>query len=110
MAAQTSSLSPGGIARGSTPQIEIELEFDAALVDRFFLTFVQLQKVVLEKPITADGRIGNSLVFDFTQEDTLALMDATHVKIQGRGSVGEREIHTEILEMDVGEVLKEGVV
>lgn len=98
------------IDRGSTLYIDIELGFDASLLDTFFLTFVQLEEVVIEKPIAAAIRGDESIGFDLTQADTLSLFASTSVKFQGRGSAGGREVHTEIIEMDVGDVLKEGVV
>lgn len=76
------------IYRGSDPYVEIDLEFDASLLDVFFLTFKQADDVVLEKPLTAATPNGEFIIFKLSQEDTLALTAGTRVKFQGRGNAG----------------------
>lgn len=96
--------------RGSTPTITITLGFDASLLDVFYLTFAQLQKVVLEKSLTEAIKSGESLIFELSQEDTLALSASTGVEMQGRGRAGTKTVETDILETTVERILKDGVI
>lgn len=98
------------IKRGSMPTITITLGFDANLLDVFYLTFAQVKRVVLEKTLTEATRNGESLIFELSQEDTLALSASSGVEIQGRGRAGTKTVETDILETTVDRILKDGVI
>lgn len=98
------------MTRGSRPTFEIEIGFAANTLDVFYLTFVQIGQVVLEKTLDDATPSDTLLTFKLNQEDTLALSESSNVFIQGRGRAGEDPYETEILETTVERILKDGVI
>lgn len=58
--------------RGTTPTVEIEVDFDTTLLETGFVTFKQENEVVLEKEICDCELDENLISLKLTQEETLS--------------------------------------
>ncbi|MBR5874538.1 MAG: hypothetical protein IKY90_07400 [Oscillospiraceae bacterium] len=61
------------IIRGTTPDLEFELPLDTSQLAKGFVTVVQNDTVVLEKPLADCILTDNKLTVALTQEETLRL-------------------------------------
>lgn len=104
--------------RGTTPTLYLELEtkLDLTTVSEMWVTFrsstVEITKSLSEAEIVIDAET-NTVSVLLTQEDTLSLFNGA-VEVQVRFRVGEGNnalaYATDIAKVDVGKILKEGVI
>ena len=96
--------------RGTTPTLTFNLPFDTSVVKSAYLTIRCLGEEI-EKSIT-DSELGEtSISFTLTQEETLKLPKSRRAKIQLRIlTKGGDALATTIYEVEVADVLKEGLI
>lgn len=99
------------ITRGTTPRIEIEVDVD--LTD--YTSYLSIGKVG-EELLTIDttqheaGEEGKSVLrFDLTQQQTLSLPKGS-MKMQVRAIKNDDAIATDLMELKVLDVIKDGVI
>lgn len=95
--------------RGTTPELRFELPFDASEIDDGFITIAQRGRPNMDVPIARCEVDGDALVLLLTQEETLRLRPMMAV-IQLRVKMGDRVLASEMIEVDVGAILKEGMI
>ena len=99
------------MTRGTTPVLTFGLPFAAEVLEKVYVTFVQGKAVVLEKSGDEVSHEGNALVVKLAQEDTLKLEGGRPIKIQIRGKdTGGNVVASEIIMVEVKEILKEGAI
>lgn len=99
------------IPRGTAPTITVGLDIEANTLEALFLTIVQQKMIVLEKSLDDGIPVGTDVVFELSQADTLKLYSDTETEVQVRGRpVGGLPFVSEIFNIDVGRILKEGEV
>ncbi len=95
--------------RGTTPELTFTLSEDLSF-DSFYITFQQGGVTVFELT-EADATVeGQNIVVTLTQAQTLALNADKTVHIQIRGKSGSDAYASEIKQMSVGAILKEGAI
>jgi len=98
--------------RGTTPTIQITLtNIDVSSFDCIYLTLAQHHKELISKDKSQMEINGNVISVKLTQEDTLKL-DVGIAKIQVRlaKESGKIAIASEIVDVYVDSILKEGVI
>lgn len=99
------------IIRGTTPTFEINLNFDANLIEAMYVTFLQGGKVVFEKDITSCEVKGDYVEVKLTQEETLLLNCGCTVAVQVRARLNDgTSLADEINHIKVKSVIKDGVI
>lgn len=99
------------IPRGTTPTHYFEVEIDLTNTAVLYLTYKQGSKIIVEKEKSDLTVTPEEVSVTLTQEETLAFSDKQDVRIQFRGRYPDgNAVESEILEVEVGEVLKEGVI
>ena len=97
--------------RGTTPTLSFRLPFDTNTLKKFYITFNQNEKTILEK--TAEDCIlkGNVISLSLNQEETLAFAPKGNVKIQIRAkTLLDEAIASNIIITTVGDILKDGEI
>lgn len=100
------------IGRGTTPPITVKFNVPASTLDALFLTITQQDETIIEKDLTDAEIDGNNAVFHLTQEETLLLEageDAVAL-MQVRWVIDGRADKTNIIEVSISDILKEGVI
>lgn len=95
--------------RGTTPSLRFELPFEAADIDEGFITIAQKGRPNLDIPISRCTVEENALILDLTQEETLGLRASladVQIRIKMNGSV----LASNIVKVDVGAILKDGII
>lgn len=99
--------------RGTTPTLEFTLPFDTSLIAEMYITITQNGVMVLEKTLSDCKCSGTSASLTLTQEDTLRLEQKLYPKsemqIRVRTTAGEA-LASDIMDVHVGRILKEGVI
>lgn len=96
--------------RGTTPTLEFVLPFEASLLAAAYVTFVQSDSVVLDKPLSECAIDGNKMTVKLTQEDTLKLKTGlVEVQIRARTADGD-VIASDIILTGAQKILKDGVI
>lgn len=96
--------------RGTTPTIPIDVDIDLREASSLYITFVQLDRIIIEKTI-ADCTIEEKrILVSLTQEETLSFNDRHPVYAQIRGIIGGTAVASNIMSTSVGKILKEGVI
>lgn len=99
------------ITRGTTPTITVHLDSPADDLDLLFLTIAQAGgKIIMEKQLSEGVTSGNSVIFSLTQEDTLLLSDRVKGEMQVTGKRGEYRFTSDVIKVDIGRILKDGVI
>lgn len=99
------------IKRGTTPVIKCEFPFDTTDLVEAILTIRQLGCVTVEKYIGDANRDGTTLSYTLSQEDTLKLDHKYPIEIQVRAKTTYGSALASLIsEIEVGEVLKDGVI
>lgn len=95
--------------RGTTPSLRFELPFEAADIDEGYITIAQKGRPNLDIPISRCTVDENALILDLTQEETLGLRASiadVQIRIKMNGSV----LASNIVKLDVGAILKDGII
>ena len=90
--------------RVTTPTHTFNLPFDTSLIDKLILTYKQNGKTVIEKTEADVTMDGTTVSVTFTQQET-ALFKADVAKVQMRVKTGEKVMASNILTVNVHEVL-----
>lgn len=99
------------MTRGTTPGVSFKLDFDTDLLFEAYITISQHGNVVAEHALNACTRTGNKIATTFTQVETLALEPQTIAEVQLRYKlIDGTAAATRIYEVDVNDILKEGVI
>ena len=104
--------------RGTTPKLELEIDFDPKELVNLYITFEQKEKVVLEKSLEDCHIVDNVIICPLTQDDTLKFVptnDRSGAKrwlyIQARATLQNGEaMSTPIGRYEVERILKEGII
>ena len=96
--------------RGTTPTVSLIFPFDLMTLSTIHVSFAQ-RTLVIDKVITNDGALkGTTLAIPLTQDETL-LLSAGMVRIQVRAKqLDGQVIASNILEIPVAAILKDGVI
>lgn len=97
--------------RGTTPVLGFDLPFSTDLLAEAYVTFAQLGKVVLDKPLSACSKSDTKLIVRLTQEETLKLTGNcnTEIQVRVRTTSGDA-LASQIIPVETCRVLKEGVI
>lgn len=97
--------------RGSTPTVEITLDFDTALIEAIYITFRQCGEDLFEKTIDDCELDGNTVSFKLTQEETLGFNAKNCVYAQARIKLNDGTAMVEdIGGFVVNDIYKDGVI
>lgn len=97
--------------RGTTPKLEFTLPFEVDQISEAFITFVQRDKVVLEKSISECSVGEKTLQFQLTQEETLKLTAGCVTEIQIRVLMNSGDaLASNIIRINTERILKDGVI
>lgn len=95
--------------RGTTPTIIFTLPFEGSRITALNLCFAQGGECVLEKDLAACKVDGNTLQVSLTETDTLLLDDRKGmVEMQLRVGCGEARMASNIMQLSVRRILKDG--
>lgn len=95
--------------RGTTPTLEFELPFSSDEISICSIALSQRDEVVVEKKLEDCQTDGNMLRCTLTEKETLLLdCDYGVVEIQVRLKCGNRALASDIIQMSVGRILKDG--
>lgn len=104
------------IRRGTTPQHVFTLPRDLTDVQfaALYITYKQGGKIVMEKMLEDDGvnRFGASISVDLTQAETFLFSPdygAVSVQLRLKTTAGST-LASNVIQIDVGSILKEGVI
>lgn len=100
----------GYMIRGTTPTIPIDVDIDLREASSLYITFVQLDTVIIEKTLSDCTIEEEQISVTLTQEETLSLNDKHPVYVQIRAIVGGAVVGSNIMSTDVGKILKEGII
>lgn len=97
--------------RGTTPILEFVLPFDTELLSEAFVTLSQNREVVLDRPLSSCNCDERKLSLRLTQEETLSLECdcTTEIQVRVKTTAGE-SLASEIIKVDTGRILKDGVI
>lgn len=99
------------ITRGTTPTHTFCVDADLSEADVLYITYRQKGKVVIEKNIEDVEIETNKITVSLTQDDTLLLLCGIPVRIQIRAGFPDgTRIASNIIEVDAGEILKDGEI
>lgn len=100
--------------RGTTPTLEFKIPFDVSLIDELFVTITQANVVTVEKNKSQCELSGNVITVKLTQEDTLIFKDryfGGKARLQVRVKMLNGEaLASDIINLEIGEILKEGEI
>jgi archaellum component FlaF (FlaF/FlaG flagellin family) len=95
--------------RVTTPTHTFNLPFETSLIDKLILTYKQNGKTIIEKTEADVEMDGTKVSVTFTQQET-ALFKADIAKVQMRVKSGEKVMASNILTVNVNEVLNKEVL
>lgn len=99
--------------RGTTPTLEFEIPFDTSLIDELFVTITQANVVTVEKDRSQCELSGNVITVKLTQKDTLIFKSnfggAARLQVRIKMLNGEA-LASDIIDLEIGEILKEGEI
>lgn len=106
------------IIRGTTPTLYFTLPFDTELLEELYVTIVQNEEVIIDKPMDECECNGAEVIVKLTQEETLKLESACCVgemhptaEIQIRVKTKEGEaLASDIKRERIYRILKDGVI
>ena len=97
--------------RGTTPKLEFTLPFEVDQISEAYITFVQRDKVILEKSISECVVGEKTLQLQLTQEETLKLTAGCVTEIQIRVLMNSGDaLASNIIRITTERILKDGVI
>lgn len=97
--------------RGTTPQINITLDFEISLIETAIITFKQKNEVVLEKEMTDCQCSQNVMSVTLTQEETLQFTTDAPLTMQAKFKLTAGDVvATDIYKFNVEEIYNEEVI
>lgn len=94
--------------RGTTPTLTFTMPFDCAEITAVSVAFAQCGVVMVEKKLSDCTIEGMNLVLTLSEDETLLLDSSKNLKIQVRCAIGDVKMASNIFDVDVGEILKDG--
>lgn len=99
------------IPRGTTPTHYFDVEIDLTNTEVLYLTYTQGSKIIVEKEKPDLTVTAEEVSVTLTQEETLAFSDKQIVEMQFRGRYPDgTAVESDIIEAEVGRILKDGVI
>lgn len=101
------------MTRGTTPTITIRIGIRPSRFSILFITAKQSGNVVFERTLDqmTVSESAQTVAFRLTQEETLGMSSKSPVYIQARGKLfDETVVASDLKQISVGEILKEGVI
>lgn len=98
------------LGRGTTPYAEIKVDgVDLSSIDVMWLTFKQgsLEITKTLDDVTIDS---DTITVHFTQEETLKFSSRSRVSIQMRFLIGTEANKSNVVTVEVSDILKDGVI
>ena len=99
--------------RGTTPTLTFTTPYKAALIERGYITFKQRDILVIDMQLS-DPQVtvlDNAIKVTLTQAQTLSLNENLPCKVQIRAVLaGEKAVKSNVKEIKLDELLKEGVI
>lgn len=99
--------------RGTTPVLRMTLPFDTSLIEQLYVTISQSRVVRIEKTLPDCACDQNTVILRLGQEDTLKLSGSqllkTELQLRVLTKNGEA-LASDIIDLDVGTILKDGVI
>lgn len=97
--------------RGTTPTLTFRLPFDTGLLAEAWVTFTQLDHIVVDKTLEDLEVLPDALVLRLTQDETLMLQHEELVEIQIRARLtDDTAVASQKIRVGVDGILKEGVI
>ena len=100
--------------RGTTPTLQFTLPFDTEKLKEGYITLTQSRIVTLEKALADCSCKGKIVRVRLTQEETLKLMEGKRrgvTELQLRVlTKNDEALASDIIQLDIGGILKEGVI
>jgi len=96
--------------RGTTPTIIFVLPFPASDLTAVSIVFAQRGQIVIEKALTDCTCEDDTITVTLTEAETLSLKHGHRVYIQLRCAVGDARLASEVIQVPVERILKEGVL
>lgn len=100
----------GAVGRYTTPTHIFTVPFDTGTISMMAIIYKQDDKVVLVKDLS-DCELGDKTVsYGLTEEETALFSATPQVQIQLRIGIGNARLNSNILNVSVADVLKEGLL
>lgn len=96
--------------RGTTPTFIFKLPIDGTGITKLAVTFRQAGTAPIEKGLEDCEITADSVTCSLTEAETLRLKTAYPLEIQLRVGVGETRLASNIFQVPVSKILKEGVL
>lgn len=97
--------------RGTTPTFTFSLPIDATTITKLVITFKQTHsRVEFEKTLGDCSVTSNAISCTLTEEETLSLESGYSVKVQLRVGVGQARMASQVFEIAVDQILKDGAL
>lgn len=101
------------MTRGTTPTLTFTLSIAPSRFEVLYITAKQTGRVAFEKTLDemTKNESAKTVSFRLSQEDTLAMSERAPILLQARGRLADGSaVASEIRQLSVGEILKEGVI
>lgn len=97
---------------GTTPELTFNLPFDTSIIKNLYITFKDRNKAIVLEKTEADCTMNNnSVTVELSQEETLQFEKRTKVRVQLRiKTTNDKALKSNIIVIDIGDLLKEGVI
>ncbi len=94
--------------RGTTPTLTFTLPIETSTITALNIAFAQLGRVVVEKGLSEVEADGQAVSVTLTEDESLSLNAGVALRIQLRVGVGDARMASQIFEVPVESILKEG--
>lgn len=97
---------------GTTPELTFNLPFDTSNIKSLYVTIKDKNKrMVLEKTEADCTLSGDTVTLELSQEETLLFEERTKARMQIRVlTKNDKALKSQVFTLDIGELLKEGVI
>lgn len=97
---------------GTTPELTFDLPINTSDIQKLYITFKDKDKNIVFEKTEADCVLSNKTVkVELSQEETLLFGKRTKVRMQMRVLTKDNKaLKSQIFTMDIGDLLKEGVI
>lgn len=95
--------------RATTPTHTFNLPFEASTIDKMTITYSQFGKIILKKNLEDVQLIDSKIILTLTQEET-KLFKADTARVQLRVKIGDKVMASNIISLNVEDVLDKEVL
>ena len=97
--------------RGTTPKMEFTLPFETDQIAEAYISFYQLDKIILEKTLSECTLSEKMITVQLSQEETLKFTSGCVVEIQIRVLMTSGDaLASNIIRINTERILKDGVI